>query len=120
MTAADAIAERYSSELYRGDSQWERGIRTFELFIGIASRGEGEGADELPKADIAVVVIVKGVEEVFREFARITKGEEPLMEVLEFLLVETAIREVFHEVLVPVRGSGQGAGCMSIRGGSGW
>ena len=72
----------------------EWGIRTFELYIIFASRGEGERADELLKVDFAVVVTVQGLEKVFREFARITRGEELLIEVLESLSVQT-IRVAF-------------------------
>jgi len=101
------------------ETQWERGIRTFELFIRIASRGEGEWADKLFKANFAVVVSVKGAEEVFRELARITGGEESLVEASEFLLVKPAVRRVLLEIFVPVYasigGSGQGERGMSIK-----
>jgi len=88
----------------------ERGIRTFELFIRIASQGEGEWADKLLKVNSAVVISVKGVEEVFHELARITGGEEPLVEASEFLLVKQAIQRVFLETVVPVYASIGGSG----------
>ena len=94
------------------ETQWERGVRTFELFIRIASRGEGERADELPKVDFIVVVSIKDIEEVFCELGWVTGGEDPLVEVSEFLLAEPAIRIVSHVILVPgcasIGGSGQG------------
>lgn len=77
-------------------------MRTLELFTRIASQSEGEGADELFKADFAVAVSVKDAEEVFRELARVTIGEEPLVKVSELLSVESAVWIVSQELFVPV------------------
>lgn len=46
------------------------------------------------------MVTVKNIEDVFREFARITGGEEPLVEALKFLLVEPPIWIVSYKVFV--------------------
>ena len=77
-------------------------MRTLELFTRIASQSKGEGADELFKADFAVTVSVKDAEEVFRELARVTIGEEPLVKVPELLSVESAVWIVSQELFVPV------------------
>ena len=47
------------------------------------------------------MVSVKDVEEVFGEFARISRGEEPLMEAPEFILADVALWIVSNEILVP-------------------
>ena len=76
-------------------TRWEGlGIRTFELFVELASRGDGKGADELLKVDCAVAVFVKYVEDIVCELGGITKGEELLVDAAEFLLVELAIGTV--------------------------
>lgn len=77
-------------------------IRTLELFIRIASQSEREGTDELLKGDFAVLVSVKDVEEIFRKFARVTIGEELLVEAPELLPVEPAAWIVSQELGVPM------------------
>ena len=77
-------------------------MRTLELFTRIASQSEGEGADELFKADFAVAVSVKDAEKVFRELTRVTIGEDPLVKVPELLSVESAVWIVSQELVVPV------------------
>ena len=84
------------------ENWWEQETRTLELFIRIASQSEGEGAYELFKSDFAVVVSVKDAEEVFHELARVTIGEELLVEAPELLPVESAVRIVSQELVVPV------------------
>ena len=85
-------------------------IRTFELFVELAARGDGEGADELLKVDCAIAVVVEYVEDVVCELAGIAKGEELLVDAAEFFLVEFAGRTVSQEALVPVCGGGGGCG----------
>jgi hypothetical protein len=79
---------------WRGWRSGDWGTRTFELFVELASGGDGEGADELLEVDCAIVVVVKDVEDVFSELAGIAKGEELLVDAAEFLLVELAARAV--------------------------
>ena len=71
-----------------------RGTRTFELFVELASRGDGERADELLKVDCAIAVVVEYVEDVVCELTRIAKGEELFVDAAEFFLVELATRTV--------------------------
>ena len=96
------IAGRPSFKAHHGETWWERGIRTLELFTRIASQSEGEGADKLFKADFAVLVSVKDAEEVFCKLARVTIGEEPLVEVPKLLPIESSVWIVSQELVVPV------------------
>ena len=68
--------------------------RTFELFVKLAARGDGECADELLEVDHAIAVVVKDVEDVVCELARIAKGEELFVDAAEFFLVELATRTI--------------------------
>jgi len=61
-------------------------------------------ADELFKADFAVVITVQIAEEVVHKLARFTMGEEPPLEVVELLLVKFSVWVVSHELFVPVWG----------------
>ena len=81
---------------------WEQEIRTLELFIRVSMQSEGEGAYELFESDFAVVVGVKDAEEVFHELARVTIGVELFVEAPELLPVESAVRIVSQELVVPV------------------
>ena len=85
-------------------------IRTFKLFVKLAARGDGEGADELLKVDCAIAVVVEYVEDVVCKLAGVAKGEELLVDAAEFFLVEFAARTVSQEALVPVCGGGGGSG----------
>jgi hypothetical protein len=67
-----------------------KGRRTFELFVELTPRGDGEGTDKLFEIDCAVAVVVKDVEDIVCELARIAKGEELLVDTAEFFLVECA------------------------------
>ena len=49
-----------------------------------------------------IVINVKGVEDVFSELHRISRGEKPPAEAPEFLLADMAFWKVSHEFLVPV------------------
>jgi len=72
-----------------------RGTRTFELFVERASRGDGNGADELLKVDCTIVLAVEYVEGVVRELARIiTIVVEPPVDAAETFLVDLATRIV--------------------------
>lgn len=48
------------------------------------------------------MISIKDVEEVFRELARISGGEEPRAEEREFLPAEAATWIISHEIFVPV------------------
>ena len=67
-----------------------KGRRTFELFVELAAGGDGEGTDKLLEIDCAIAVVVKDVEDIVCELARIAKREELLVDTAEFLLVERA------------------------------
>ena len=71
-----------------------RGTRTFELFVELAARGDGEGADELLKVDCAVAVVVEYIEDEVCKLSGISKGEELFVDAAEFFLVEFATRTV--------------------------
>ena len=71
-----------------------KGRRTFELFVKLTPRRDGEGTDELLEVDCAIAVVVKDVEDVVCELAGIAKGEELLVDTTEFFLVERATRTV--------------------------
>ena len=76
--------------LARSSAATTRGGRTFELFVELPPRGDGEGTDELLEVDCAITVVVKDVEDVVCKLSGITKGEELLVDTAEFFLVERA------------------------------
>ena len=76
--------------------------RTFELFVERTLRDDREGRGELFEDDCAIAVAVKHVEGVVCDLAHHSRGEEPLVEDLEFLLADAAFWIVSHESDVPV------------------
>lgn len=67
-----------------------KGRRTFELLVELAPRRDGEGTNELLEIDRAIAIVVKDVEDVVCELARVAKGEELLVDTAELFLVERA------------------------------
>lgn len=60
---------------------------TFQLFVQSPPTCDTESANELFEVDSAVLVFVEHIEDVVREFARITEREELLIYSAKFRLV---------------------------------
>jgi hypothetical protein len=60
---------------------------------------------------VSVLVLIEDIEDVIREFARITEGEELFVYSAEFCLVQLSTGAVLQEALVPIDiGSNNGEG----------
>lgn len=58
---------------------------------------------------MSVLVLIEDIEDVIREFARVTEGEELLVYSAELCLVQLSTGAVFQEALVPI-GTGNNKG----------
>ena len=77
--------------------------RTLELLIQSSTGRDRESTDELLKVDSAVLVLVKDLEDVVCELARVAEGEELLVDLAELGFVELAGGAVFQEAFVPAK-----------------
>ena len=80
--------------------------RTSQLLVQSPPTRDAESAYEFLEVNRAVLVLIEDIEDVVRELARVSEGEELLVYSAKLSLVELTGRAVLEEALVPVDADG--------------
>ena len=77
-------------------------ILTVEFFVEVATRGDGECANELLELDGAILVLVEDAEHERGELGGVSVGEELGIDLDESLLGQQPVGTILKEAFVPL------------------